>query len=1328
MNRSTLPWWLAGVALSVIAAGEWLRTPTTLWLVLLSAGAVATLLGLRPWTGWRVRALGAMLALLALAPLITDWRLGQLEAHWPDIQRARVERATDRLAGDLHAAYLLASRLADDATAAPADREAQFAALGRAVSGAPLEAGVALLDETGAVNAWAGSHRLAPSGDGRPVSTTSNPFYLVLEVTRDAPAERRAVGSVVVWASSAVPERVQSVTEDFRARTGVGLRVYPAGTAPDNPDVFDYSEPTTAGPRLLFSVEPVPPELAEATASTRAVGARTTAWLLLLTLVLTVVAAGNAVARYALLALGVGLMSRAPVGAALGLDLFFSPMAFFRPALGPMGSSAGALATFSLLLTLLAVALWNHPPRRRWYSIPLGVLLLLGAPVLLRYYARGITPPPGGVSLGAWLGLQLALALAAMALGVLAAAFFRGAPAREGRPTQVWLGMALAMITAAAGLYVWQPGVRGWDGWYTFLWLPGLLLVARPAVRSATITGIAAVAGSAAALLTWGAMTESRLEAAQQDAMRLGRAVDPVVVPLLDRAGTVLREGPPPRDASQLYASWRHARAGLEGYPARLTLRAPDGVVTARLNLDSLGLPEAAVSSLADSLAPIDSLRIASVPGVPGVHQVMLLRLSSGDLLTVALGPKTRLLAADQLGSLLDPAAVGEPPYRMTLSPPAPGTPPDTRRLRWKREGWVVHGERAVQVADGVRMTHAEVDLRGPFPLLVRGALVVALDAAVLALIWLLAEAIAGIPPAVPSWRRLRRSFRVRVAVALAGFFLIPAIGFAAWEVSRLNAEADHQRDEAITEVLRDVLAATSDPSVASSSAVGALDRLAARFRAELAVYRGGSLVAATDSVLAALAILAPLQDAGAFQAQAFGGEVESAADEPLLGRRGRVGYRVERPGPADQLVVLAAPRGGERSRLAASQADLGWFFLLATVMGLVAALAAARAVAEALARPVADLRRAALALGRGESPPKPSDTPPVEFEPVVAAFERMTADIRQSRAALEESRRTTAAVLATVSTGVVGVGPGGAVLVANPRAEELLGGPLPVGDSLDRALRGEWPTLAAAVDAFLADPQSAPMQAELGDGARRLTFALAPLGPEIGGVVLAVNDVTELSRAERVLAWGEMARQVAHEIKNPLTPMRLGIQHLRRVHRERPEMLGAALDDTAERILAEIERLDTIARAFSRFAAPAGPAVAPDQTRLAPVVNEVVHLYRLAGEGTEVVLESDPAAWGSARPDEVKEVLVNLLENARHAGARHILVKVLPNRIEIHDDGQGIPADLLPRIFEPRFSTTTSGSGLGLAIVKRLVEGWGGTVQVESEEGRGTVVTVDLA
>ena len=252
--------------------------------------------------------------------------------------------------------------------------------------------------------------------------------------------------------------------------------------------------------------------------------------------------------------------------------------------------------------------------------------------------------------------------------------------------------------------------------------------------------------------------------------MRLGRAVDPVVVPLLDRAGARLRGAPPPRDASQLYAGWLHARAGLEGYPARLALRGPDGAVTARLNLDSLELPEATVStpgrqSRTDGLRA-RSLRCRASPAstrscCSGSCQATCSRWRSDR--------RARLLAADQLGALLDPTALGEPPYRIALSPPTPGLTPDTRRLRWKREGWVVHGERAVQVADGVRVTHAEVDLRGPFPLLVRGALVVVLDAAVLALIWLLAEAIAGIPPAVPSWRRLRRSFRVRVAVALAG-------------------------------------------------------------------------------------------------------------------------------------------------------------------------------------------------------------------------------------------------------------------------------------------------------------------------------------------------------------------------------------------------------------------------------------------------------------------------------------------------------------------------------------------------------------------------------
>jgi signal transduction histidine kinase len=109
------------------------------------------------------------------------------------------------------------------------------------------------------------------------------------------------------------------------------------------------------------------------------------------------------------------------------------------------------------------------------------------------------------------------------------------------------------------------------------------------------------------------------------------------------------------------------------------------------------------------------------------------------------------------------------------------------------------------------------------------------------------------------------------------------------------------------------------------------------------------------------------------------------------------------------------------------------------------------------------------------------------------------------------------------------------------------------------------------------------------------------------------------------------------------------------------------------------------------------------------------------------VVLEGAEDASGAARADEVKEVVVNLLENARSAGARRVVVSVGPGLIRVADDGRGIPPELLPRIFEPRFSTTTSGSGLGLAIVRRLVESWGGSIDVESAVGRGTVVSVRL-
>ncbi len=300
---------------------------------------------------------------------------------------------------------------------------------------------------------------------------------------------------------------------------------------------------------------------------------------------------------------------------------------------------------------------------------------------------------------------------------------------------------------------------------------------------------------------------------------------------------------------------------------------------------------------------------------------------------------------------------------------------------------------------------------------------------------------------------------------------------------------------------------------------------------------------------------------------------------------------------------------------------------------------------------------------------------------------------------------------------------------IANPRAGELLEIDLHSGADVRGDTGAKWELVWVWVGEFLVGERELDGR-EFTVGSRRIRAQIVALRTDPRGCVVALDDVTESARALRVLAWGELARQIAHEIKNPLTPIRLGVQHLLRARRDGRTDFDGALERTSRQILAEIERLDAIARAFSRFGAPPAEAAPLAAEDLVAIANDAAELYELGG-GVNVRVEAGSPVEVVVRRDEVKEVLINLIENARDAGATHVTIAVLETdgraMMTVRDDGRGIPPDVLPLVFEPQFSTTTSGTGLGLAICMRLVESWGGIIRVDSELGRGTKVTIEL-
>ena len=319
-----------------------------------------------------------------------------------------------------------------------------------------------------------------------------------------------------------------------------------------------------------------------------------------------------------------------------------------------------------------------------------------------------------------------------------------------------------------------------------------------------------------------------------------------------------------------------------------------------------------------------------------------------------------------------------------------------------------------------------------------------------------------------------------------------------------------------------------------------------------------------------------------------------------------------------------------------------------------------------------------------------------------------------------------------------------GQLRTANPAATQILGLALtefleqPLSVAVEREPGLE--PLAELVDRHFGDSRDWREELLLErTGQQQVLMCRGAQLPTAGeGVVLVFDDMTDLVRAQREAAWGEVARRLAHEVKNPLTPIQLSAERLRHKYlKQMPEADAEVLDRATRTIVAQVEALKTMVNAFSEYSR--APALQLEALRVSDLVNEVLELYRSGEKKLQVEtrwMASEPLVF--VDPGRIRQLLHNLVKNAQEASESRDLELEFATEViwsdghawlslSMRDNGPGLPFEIIDKLFEPYATTKSGGTGIGLAIVKQIAEEHGGQIQARNDETGGAVFELHL-